>query len=1192
MYFATGEDVTMRVYTYGGLCSIASITIDGVNRTNEIINNNNTYVFSNISANHTVVIEFEKQASNKINVDFNYQDIAYLSFSDNDGYSVGTYSSGFVVLPSGGEVKMSLNILSSAYQLNKVSVDGVDVTTQINNGQYVFNNLSADHNVSVVLDKLENTNSISVNFNEGFSSSFYFEDDGKTLWNHQNADFATGHDVKLFIRPSFGIVVNKLFVTNTSTNIKTDVTESYQANGYYEFSNLSADYAVEVELDDVGVSMIYVDYDPSKADASLLTYSVDPKSGTGYVINSYGNEFTKGSNVRLYVSPYEGYALESILVDNTDVTSTYLENNYYEIPNLNANHSIKVIFKESVPVTISFVCSHEHAADFHVSWPNNSCYIYGNRSLEVAEGSNVQMSLNGINELYTISTIKIDESYINVESFINNGYTISNVTTDHTVYIDFGTVLTTNNVSVTLDQQDLVEVSFGSYIDGNTYYSYTNQSGIVAVPNGVDVDMAIRLLQSPYQITKILVGGNDVTLDCTFSDGYYRYLIPTVSNDFNVTVEFEPVASNTISVSYPDGFYPSIYYEDGFTTTYESPAELASGRDVKMYIEPNVGSVISSVIISDGTNSQDVTSTFQANGGYYVFPSLSKNYTVEVGLEVVNTHTIKVNFDNSLGWVYLNDSWIGSGNENEYNEGSTVRLTADAFQRTNEVKSILIDGTTDVISEFRANDGYYEFTNLLTDHNVFVSFGAKPTVTVTFDNSQGGVSLNYGSIDSDIPNPFVTGSTVRISPDANDGFRVSSVTVDGSAVSLTDGYYEFTLTDNCTVVVNFVEAAHYSITVTGDFEHGSYWLDNDNPKEGSNVSLTIEPDEGYIATIKEDGNELPLTFAPSCSTGNYTYVFENIQASHDVKVEFEWKDLSRVTFVFNSSQIEYVRFNGCWAFENTNDCADVTTGTTVNMEIYPSIGYEVESVKAGGTQLTGSFKDEGYYYYEFVASPCTVTITMKKKAAPLTVSFTLPASGERTYCSEYDLNFRNVSGIKAYVASGFDPTNGQLVLTRVDEAPAGTGLLIKGTAGEYSIPTTNSNFLFANMMRGVVKNTDIPVTNWYHGWYGSCNYTNYIFGTDGKFRTTDGEELPANSAYLILPTIFVENSSLAKIGLIFLDDEEEVGGITTGVGFIWAGEKRTITTDDAIYNLQGQKVTEKSLKPGIYIKNGKKFMVK
>jgi hypothetical protein len=57
---------------------------------------------------------------------------------------------------------------------------------------------------------------------------------------------------------------------------------------------------------------------------------------------------------------------------------------------------------------------------------------------------------------------------------------------------------------------------------------------------------------------------------------------------------------------------------------------------------------------------------------------------------------------------------------------------------------------------------------------------------------------------------------------------------------------------------------------------------------------------------------------------------------------------------------------------------------------------------------------------------------------------------------------------------------------------------------------------------------------------------------------------------------------------------QEAGGIATGIGFLWAdksGGKTNAKADD-VFNLQGQKVNSKTLKPGIYIRNGKKFMVK
>lgn len=52
----------------------------------------------------------------------------------------------------------------------------------------------------------------------------------------------------------------------------------------------------------------------------------------------------------------------------------------------------------------------------------------------------------------------------------------------------------------------------------------------------------------------------------------------------------------------------------------------------------------------------------------------------------------------------------------------------------------------------------------------------------------------------------------------------------------------------------------------------------------------------------------------------------------------------------------------------------------------------------------------------------------------------------------------------------------------------------------------------------------------------------------------------------------------------------ELPGTTTGVGS--ANVDKHNNANNAVYNLQGQRVDGKSLSKGIYIKNGKKFMVK
>lgn len=52
----------------------------------------------------------------------------------------------------------------------------------------------------------------------------------------------------------------------------------------------------------------------------------------------------------------------------------------------------------------------------------------------------------------------------------------------------------------------------------------------------------------------------------------------------------------------------------------------------------------------------------------------------------------------------------------------------------------------------------------------------------------------------------------------------------------------------------------------------------------------------------------------------------------------------------------------------------------------------------------------------------------------------------------------------------------------------------------------------------------------------------------------------------------------------------ELPGTTTGIGSVNVDKNNN--ANNAVYNLQGQRVNGKSLPKGIYIKNGKKFMVK
>lgn len=188
-------------------------------------------------------------------------------------------------------------------------------------------------------------------------------------------------------------------------------------------------------------------------------------------------------------------------------------------------------------------------------------------------------------------------------------------------------------------------------------------------------------------------------------------------------------------------------------------------------------------------------------------------------------------------------------------------------------------------------------------------------------------------------------------------------------------------------------------------------------------------------------------------------------------------------------------------------------------------------------------------------------------------TITVGPSSYATFCSPYALDFSNVTDLKAYIASGFSPSTGKLVLTRVDEVPAGEGLYLVGDPGTYEVPSTTTDMMYSNLLKGVTTATTIYPTE--------GDYTNFILANGihgiGFYTLSTSGELAAGKAYLQLPTASVSN--VKAISVIFDDDDP------TAIQDI-----EDYTTAESIYNLQGQKVNQP--KQGLYIVNGKKVLFK
>lgn len=189
-------------------------------------------------------------------------------------------------------------------------------------------------------------------------------------------------------------------------------------------------------------------------------------------------------------------------------------------------------------------------------------------------------------------------------------------------------------------------------------------------------------------------------------------------------------------------------------------------------------------------------------------------------------------------------------------------------------------------------------------------------------------------------------------------------------------------------------------------------------------------------------------------------------------------------------------------------------------------------------------------------------------------------TGFATYCSDRPLCFRDVAGLKAYIASGTSGvlTDGvqTLFVTNVTDVPAGEGILLRGSRGDYEVPFVDD------------------ITTAYANWFVGVTASTYIYGVDGSYRNfilstgsrgvgfypvqNEGGTIQANKAYLSLRA-----SSVAGAKAMVMDFGDDVTSV----------DRVGVTANEAqapYYTLTGLRV--KNPLKGLYIRNGRKVVVK
>ena len=244
------------------------------------------------------------------------------------------------------------------------------------------------------------------------------------------------------------------------------------------------------------------------------------------------------------------------------------------------------------------------------------------------------------------------------------------------------------------------------------------------------------------------------------------------------------------------------------------------------------------------------------------------------------------------------------------------------------------------------------------------------------------------------------------------------------------------------------------------------------------------------------------------------------------------------------------------------------------------------TLTSGDVIYTGESNDEGAYsinviqsdkkYHLTVAAPGYIDYAEKDsvefsgnvaKDIALEVepvALTVGEDGNALFSATRAIDFSLTPEVEAYVVTA---VNGNYTeLAPVTAVPAGTGVLVKAKAGNYSLNAVpEAEAVAKNLLVATVEEYTVAASDVKKVW---------TLGTDTKknvpcFVSVEGTVVPAGSAYL---------AAAAEVPYIYLDKASGISGINAAAG---------LDTKAPMYNLAGQKVNA-SYK-GIIIQNGKKF---
>ena len=1017
----------------------------------------------------------------------------------------------------------------NGYRIANVKVNDTDVTSSVTNNQYTISNITANTTLSVTFEAIPvTTYTLSVTASGNGSATY----NGATIkGNTQSFTVEEGTSAIVSFTSDSGCCIACVKVNDI------DVTSNV-TNNQYTISNISTNMTLAVTFEAIP---------PTTYTLSVTATGNGSATYNGTAIKSNTQSFTveDGASATVSFTPDSGYRIASVKLNDTDVTSS-VASNQYTISNIKANTTLSVTF-EAIPPT-TYTLSVTASGNGNVTY--NGTTIKGNtQSFTVEEGASAAVSFTP-DSGYRIASVKVNDN--DVTSIVsNNQYTISNIKANTTLSVTFEAIpVTTYTLSI---------IASGSGYASYDSSTIRNKTSSFSVNEGTSVTVSFTP-DSGYRIASVKVNNTDVTSKVT----YNQYTISNVKANVTLEVTFEAIPPTVYSLSITTKGNGKATYLGTDVRDIGASFDIEEGTSATISFTPDSGYRIASVKV----NNTDVTSS--VSNSQYTISSITGNTSVEVNFEAIppTTYTLSITAVGNGSAVYSNTTIKNQVRTFTVNEGAsaTVIFTADTGYR---IASVKVNNTT--VTSLVSNNKY-TISNIKANTTLVVSFEAIPVTayTLTVKASGNGSAMYEGTAVKNQTKRFSvnegSNATITFSPD--NGNRINSVklnSTDITAQAQNNWYTISSIKANTTIEVAFVEDIN-ALTAGG-------------------VNYTVVSQADRTVKVAGGNYGQVLTVPEKLTASGYTWTVTGIDTDA-LKGNAElaaviWNPTAQFTAeVSNPNLLLYVKAESYApsAIKNVvvNSSANSITlvdAASGNSFYCPKAFIALHiSYTHNYSMATGLGTSQGW---ETIALPFNVeTISHITKGSMVPFANWNGNDTQKPFWL-YELTasgFREASAIKAYKPYIISMPNNP----KYDEKWQLKGK-VTFSAASVRIEKTGDAQTAAYQNRTFVPNFADRAES------------------EGLYALNVNNDLAQNNSGMTEGSRFVLNMRQIHPFEAYMMTDANVAPLSIGIFEDMTTSIRTIgheewTVVNGVYDLQGRKVQQ--MKKGVYIKNGKKIIVK